>query len=57
MASWRHPNIPQVYQAGVERGFYFYAMEYIHGMDLEQLSRRYALQAELLPYEDILLIG
>jgi serine/threonine protein kinase len=57
MASWRHPNIPQIYQAGVDHGFYFYAMEHIHGMDLDELSRRYASQDELLPYEDVLRIG
>jgi serine/threonine protein kinase len=57
MASWRHPNIPQVYQAGVDKGIYFYAMEYIHGMDLDQLSRRYTQQGELLLYEDVLMIG
>lgn len=57
MASWRHPNIPQIYQAGVENGLYFYAMEYIHGMNLEELLRQYKQKGELLPFEDILLTG
>jgi serine/threonine protein kinase len=57
MASWRHPNIPQIYQAGVENGIYFYAMEYIRGMDLEELLRRYEQKGELLPFEDILVTG
>lgn len=57
MASWRHPNIPQIYQAGVENGVYFYAMEYIHGMDLEELLHHTVQKGELLPFEDVLLYG
>jgi serine/threonine protein kinase len=57
MASWRHPNIPQVYQAGIEQGYSFYAMEYIQGLDLEQLLRRLSLQGERLTYPDVLMIG
>jgi serine/threonine protein kinase len=57
MASWRHPNIPQIYQAGVEKGISYYAMEYIQGMDLEELLRRYHQKGELLPYSDVLNIG
>ena len=57
MASWQHPNIPQFYQGGVENGIYFYAMEYIHGIDLEEDLRRYAQKGEGLPFNDILRIG
>ncbi|HVP21003.1 MAG TPA: serine/threonine-protein kinase [Anaerolineaceae bacterium] len=57
MASWRHPNIPQIYQAGVEKDISYYAMEYIQGMDLEELMRRYQQKGELLPYTDVLKIG
>jgi serine/threonine-protein kinase len=57
MASWRHPNIPQIYQAGVENGVYFYVMEYIHGMDLEELLRQTVQKGELLPFEDVLRYG
>jgi serine/threonine protein kinase len=57
MASWRHPNIPQIYQSGVENGVYFYAMEYIHGMDLEDLLRQSVQKGELLSYGDVLLYG
>ena len=57
MASWRHPNIPQIYQAGVENGIYFYAMEYIQGMDLEELLRHYVQKGKLLPFKDVLLYG
>ena len=57
MASWQHPNIPQFYQGGVENGIYFYAMEYIHGIDLEENLRRYTQKGEGLPFNDILRIG
>jgi serine/threonine protein kinase len=57
MASWRHPNIPQVYQAGIEDGIYYYAMEYIHGMDLSKLLEQYTRQGVTLTHEDVLLIG
>jgi serine/threonine protein kinase len=57
MASWRHPNIPQIYQAGVEDGFSFYAMEYIEGKDLEKLLSEFADRGEFLPLNDVLLIG
>ncbi len=56
MASWRHPNIPQIYQAGVENGIYFYAMEYIRGMNLEELLRQHVQRGQLLPFRDVLLI-
>jgi serine/threonine protein kinase len=57
MASWRHPNIPQIYQAGMENGIYFFAMEYIQGMNLEEVLRHYVQKGELLPFKDILLYG
>jgi serine/threonine protein kinase len=57
MASWRHPNIPQVYQAGVEQGYSFYAMEYIQGLDLEQLLARLSQNGELLSHPDVLMIA
>jgi serine/threonine protein kinase len=57
MASWRHPNIPQVYQAGVEGGVSFYAMEYIHGHDLEKLLKRIRQTGRNLLPLDILSIA
>jgi serine/threonine protein kinase len=57
MANWRHPNIPQIYQSGVENGFNFYAMEYIHGMDLEKLLIVFSDQRDVLTFNDILQIG
>jgi serine/threonine protein kinase len=57
MASWRHPNIPQVYQAGVEGGCSFYAMEFIQGLDLDKLLKGMAQRGERLAFEDVVLIG
>jgi serine/threonine protein kinase len=33
-AQLRHPNIVHVYDAGQERGQYYFVMEYVHGRDL-----------------------
>jgi serine/threonine protein kinase len=33
-AHLRHPNVVSVYDAGQERGEYFFVMEYVHGRDL-----------------------
>jgi len=40
-ASLNHPNIVRILDSGVSRGQYFFAMEYIHGMALdEHFSRK-----------------
>jgi serine/threonine protein kinase len=57
MASWRHPNIPQVYQAGVEQGISFYAMEYVQGQDLEKLLKRIRETDRMLFFEDVVAIA
>jgi len=57
MASWRHPNIPQVYQAGVEGSCSFYAMEYIQGLDLDKLLKGMVQRGDRLAFEDVVLIG
>lgn len=57
IASWQHPNIVQVYSAGEEQGIYFYAMEFIRGLDLAQLLRQYLDASQLLPYAEVLRIG
>ena len=57
MASWKHPNIPQIYQAGLEEGYSFYAMEYIQGLDLEKLLQRVIQRGELLLFDDVVMIG
>jgi len=45
-----HPNIVRFYEAGFENGHYFYAMEYVEGINLEQiLEKQYRL-----PWKDVL---
>lgn len=36
-ATLRHPNVIQVYDVGVVKGRYYFAMEYVHGQDLAAL--------------------
>jgi serine/threonine protein kinase len=57
MATWNHPNIPQVYHAGEEEGVVFFAMEYIRGQNLAQLLRQVPDSGETLPYVDVLRVG
>jgi len=37
-ATLQHPNVAAVYDIGVEDGDYFFAMEYVHGEDLDRMS-------------------
>ncbi len=57
IASWNHPNIVRVYDAGEENGIYYYAMEFIRGMDLAQLLRQYLNAGQLMPYNEVVRIG
>ena len=57
VAGWRHENVLQVHYAGEQDGLYFFAMEYVDGLDLGQILARYAAAGELMPYDDILRIG
>ncbi len=57
VATWRHENILHVYYAGEENGLYYFAMEYVDGLDLGQLLAQYAHDEELLPPDDVLKIG
>jgi tRNA A-37 threonylcarbamoyl transferase component Bud32 len=45
-----HPNIVRFYEAGFENGLYFYAMEYVEGLNLEQILEQ---QSRLL-WKDVL---
>src|SRR5262245_9029236 len=38
-ATLHHPNVAQVYDIGLEEGDYFFAMEYIHGEDLDRIQK------------------
>ena len=37
-ATLHHPNVAQVYDIGQDDGDYFFAMEYVHGEDLDQIA-------------------
>jgi serine/threonine-protein kinase len=45
-----HPNIVRFYEAGCENGHYFYAMEYVEGLSLEQILE----EQPRLPWRDVL---
>ena len=57
MASWDHPHIVRLIEAGEDNGVYFYAMEFIRGLDLSQLLRQYLDANQLMPYADVLRLG
>jgi serine/threonine protein kinase len=57
VATWRHDNILQVYYAGEQDGLYYFAMEYVDGLDLGEILARYAAGGELMPYLEVARIG
>jgi serine/threonine protein kinase len=57
VASWNHPHILQVYYAGDENGIYYFAMEYVRGLDLGKIIQHYTDAGELLPLADVLQVG
>lgn len=57
VATWRHPNVLQVYYADDENELYYFVMEYIDGLDLRQLIDMYLDEGQLMPIEDVLRIG
>lgn len=57
ISTWRHEHIIQVYYANDEDGLYYFAMEYIDGLDLAELLRQYQADGELMPAEDVIRIG
>jgi tRNA A-37 threonylcarbamoyl transferase component Bud32 len=57
MAAWHHPNIIPIYYADDEAGYTYYVMEYIQGMDLEQILNEYKDRNELIPHADAIRIG
>ncbi len=57
IAAWHHPNIIPIYYADDEAGYIYYVMEYIQGMDLEQILNEYSDRNELIPHADVIRIG
>jgi serine/threonine protein kinase len=50
-ATLQHPNVAQVYDIGVDAGEYFFAMEYIHGEDLDHVAQQAQLRRETIPLD------
>jgi serine/threonine protein kinase len=57
IARWRHENIMQVYYADEQEGLYYFIMEYIDGLSLDDLLGQYRKDATLMPHTDVLRIG
>ena len=50
LAKLDHPNIVRFFESGYENGHYFYAMEYVEGLSLEQLLEKQSR----FPWKDVL---
>lgn len=48
-----HPHIVRFFESGLENGHYFYAMEYVEGLNLEQMLE----QRGKLPWPDVLSVA
>lgn len=57
VSTWRHENIIQVYYADDDDSLYYFAMEYINGLDLAEILSQYAEERELMPHEDVIKIA
>ncbi len=57
MAAWHHPNIIPIYYADDEDGYFYFVMEYVRGLDLEQVLSEYTKRGELMPLADAIRIG
>jgi serine/threonine protein kinase len=51
-----HPNIGQVYDTGEERGFYYIAMEYLHGHDARAFLDHAIAHEARIPLDHVLTI-
>ena len=57
VATWRHEYIAQIHYADQEDDLYYFAMEYIDGLDLGQILTQHAAQNKLISHADVLRIG
>ena len=57
VATWHHPHIIQIYYAARQDGLYYYAMEFIDGLDLGSLIDKYSRDGLLLPHRDVVRIA
>ncbi len=57
VAQWRHENIVQIHFANEENDLFYFAMEYIEGLDLSVLLASYKEEGTLIPHADVLMIG
>lgn len=57
VASWRHPNIVQVYYADQQDDLYFFAMEYVDGKSLADVMAETAGRGALMPHAEVLRLG
>ncbi len=55
-ANLQHPNIVQIYDVGNADGFYFFAMEFIHGQDCRSLKRVSHKKGSRIPLGNVLTI-
>jgi eukaryotic-like serine/threonine-protein kinase len=55
-ATLQHPNIAQVYDIEKHDGTYFIAMEYVHGVDLQQLMSAVRERGRRIGYEQAIAI-
>src|SRR5258708_27736488 len=56
IAAWHHANIIQVYYADDADGFYYFAMEYVAGLDLGALLDQQDRAGKLLPLPEVMRI-
>jgi hypothetical protein len=57
IARWRHEHIVQVYYADEVEGLFYFAMEYIEGLELGSLLKQYHAEGERIPAADVVRIG
>ncbi len=57
IATWRHPNILQVYYADDDEGLYYYVMEYVRGQDLSGLLTEQRAAGRPLPLLEVMRVG